>query len=319
MSDEKIIIVRKRRSDDEGEHHGGVWKLAFADFMTAMMAFFLVMWLINSTSKETKAVIVQYFNPIKLVDATNAHKGLQEPSSSAQGKDPTAPRSNSPVSPDSTDLSERIFADPIKTLDEIAENEPAAGHVRDPFERPTVTVSKEKHTSPANREKENPDETHVPSRASEVSKTATRLQAEIEKIASRETHGPKIEIKTTDEGILVSLTDDAKFSMFDVGSVKPKPQLVRIVGEVGKSLANLKGELELRGYTDGRVYAGKNYDNWRLSSDRASVVNYMLIRGGLPPSRIGKISGFADRQLKNPKDPLSPVNRRIEILIRNIP
>jgi len=58
------IIIRKRRGDDDEGHHGGVWKLAFADFMTAMMAFFLVMWLINSTSKETKAAIVQYFNPV---------------------------------------------------------------------------------------------------------------------------------------------------------------------------------------------------------------------------------------------------------------
>ncbi len=52
----QIIIVRRRSNGDEG-HHGGVWKIAFADFMTAMMAFFLVLWIVNSTSKETQASI----------------------------------------------------------------------------------------------------------------------------------------------------------------------------------------------------------------------------------------------------------------------
>jgi chemotaxis protein MotB len=101
-----------------------------------------------------------------------------------------------------------------------------------------------------------------------------------------------------------------------VGSIKPRPQLVRIIGDIGKILAGKRGEIELRGHTDARAYAGKNYDNWRLSSDRATLVNYMLIRGGLPAARIGKIVGFADRRPKNAADPLSPVNRRIEILLR---
>ena len=82
MSDddkETPIIVRKKITQGEEDHHGGVWKLAFADFMTAMMAFFLVMWLINSTSKETKAVIVQYFNPVKLTDSTPASRGVNDP------------------------------------------------------------------------------------------------------------------------------------------------------------------------------------------------------------------------------------------------
>ncbi|MEK8124580.1 flagellar motor protein MotB [Methylocystis sp. IM4] len=85
MSNGPPIIIKKKVEGEE-DHHGGVWKLAFADFMTAMMAFFLVMWLINSTSKETKAVIVQYFNPVQLVDTTKAHKGLRDPATGSEGK-----------------------------------------------------------------------------------------------------------------------------------------------------------------------------------------------------------------------------------------
>ena len=61
----EIIIVRRRGGHEE-EHHGGAWKIAFADFMTAMMAFFLVLWIINATDKDTKTIIARYFNPVKL-------------------------------------------------------------------------------------------------------------------------------------------------------------------------------------------------------------------------------------------------------------
>src|SRR5271156_899582 len=70
------IIIIKRHSNHETEHHGGAWKIAFADFMTAMMAFFLVLWIINATDKDTKTVIARYFNPVKLENPALATKGL---------------------------------------------------------------------------------------------------------------------------------------------------------------------------------------------------------------------------------------------------
>ncbi len=73
------IIIIKRHGDHEDGHHGGAWKIALADFMTAMMALFLVMWLINSTSKEQKQTIAEYFNPVKLAEVTHDKKGLRDP------------------------------------------------------------------------------------------------------------------------------------------------------------------------------------------------------------------------------------------------
>jgi chemotaxis protein MotB len=104
--------------------------------------------------------------------------------------------------------------------------------------------------------------------------------------------------------------------MFAVGSVKPKPQLVRIIGQIGGLLSKQPGEIELRGHTDARSYKTKVYDNWRLSADRANMAYYMLLRGGIPEKRVVRIAGYADRQLKAPKEPLAAVNRRIEILLR---
>jgi flagellar motor protein MotB len=71
----EIVIVR-RRSSHEGEHHGGTWKIAFADFMTAMMAFFLVLWIISATDKNTKTLIARYFNPVKVEEPAKAQKGI---------------------------------------------------------------------------------------------------------------------------------------------------------------------------------------------------------------------------------------------------
>jgi chemotaxis protein MotB len=78
MSDDhpEIVIVR-RRSALEDAHHGGAWKIAFADFMTAMMAFFLVLWIISATDKNTKTLIARYFNPVKVEEPAKAPKGIQ--------------------------------------------------------------------------------------------------------------------------------------------------------------------------------------------------------------------------------------------------
>lgn len=81
----EIIIVR-RSADSHDGHHGGGWKIAYADFMTAMMAFFLVMWLINAANEETKAAIAAYFNPVQLTDQKPAEKGLKDPAKDAQGE-----------------------------------------------------------------------------------------------------------------------------------------------------------------------------------------------------------------------------------------
>src|SRR6476469_7665623 len=85
MSDDKaaggggeIVIVRRRSGDDGAVAKGGAWKIAYADFVTAMMAFFLVMWLINASNEATRAQVASYFNPIKLTDTTTGRKGLKD-------------------------------------------------------------------------------------------------------------------------------------------------------------------------------------------------------------------------------------------------
>ncbi len=131
------VIIIKRVDDDHDDHHGGVWKIAFADFMTAMMAFFLVMWLINAANEETKAQVASYFNPVKLTDAVLAPKGVksmdatsaievQPEEAEAQGTGPSEEK-NSKASKAGTKAADTIgktdeamFKDPYQTLKQIA-------------------------------------------------------------------------------------------------------------------------------------------------------------------------------------------------------
>jgi chemotaxis protein MotB len=81
----EIVIVRRPPHGHDDGHHGGVWKIAYADFMTAMMAFFLVMWLVNAANEETKAAIASYFNPIELMDQKPTDRSIREEGQSADG------------------------------------------------------------------------------------------------------------------------------------------------------------------------------------------------------------------------------------------
>ncbi|MFB9950179.1 MotB family protein [Rhizobium puerariae] len=83
----EVVIVKRHGGGHDDGHHGGAWKIAYADFMTAMMAFFLVMWLVNAANEETKASMASYFNPIKLSDETPAEKGLEKPVDAAEGQE----------------------------------------------------------------------------------------------------------------------------------------------------------------------------------------------------------------------------------------
>ncbi|WP_040489952.1 MotB family protein [Fulvimarina pelagi] len=135
--DHQEIIVVRRRGGGHDEHHGGVWKIAFADFMTAMMAFFLVMWLTNSTDEATRTQVAQYFNPIQLTDSTPASKGLKERQAQSEVEDENqglveeeivGKSGGQPLAGDETGGEEQaLFRDPYAVLAEIAANSVSTG------------------------------------------------------------------------------------------------------------------------------------------------------------------------------------------------
>ncbi len=401
------IVIIKRHASHEEEHHGGAWKIAFADFMTAMMAFFMVLWIINATDKDTKTVIARYFNPVKLEEPSRTRKGVQGFSSEASsgaasagegeaagpaaeppkdaditGANPIVKASATPGAPMAL-VEGAIFKDPYATLQRIIDSESDAGDraaihsdaesslgneriLLDPF-RPLRREAKEAGATPgpsarpdkagtesktaAPREGPGPEpappgvngaqpgakgneRTDTGQKPPEPSGSAAngnaadaagsvdlaKLRAELARLsngANGQSSGPGIDVRKTSEGTLISLTDQASFSMFSIGLAQPQPNTIRLMAEIARLLKNQAGKVVVRGHTDGRPFTSPNYDNWRLSSARAQMSYYMLVRGGLTPDRVERIEGHADRSLRIPGDPLAAQNRRIEILLRN--
>ena len=398
---QEIIIVRRGHDDEEGGHHGGAWKIAFADFMTAMMCFFLVMWLINASNEETKAAVASYFNPVKLIDRNATRKGLEETgdgphavgmeeqnAQSSQGKGGVDGRGN--AGPDdkqnssaSTDASKKsddhLFADPYAVLSEIASDTdvkqnisekgdggaqtsgPATGAsggeaYRDPFApdfwsqqvaSPGAEASAERAReglaemgivegdkgggptestraeTPAAKtgDMARPDDRAATPPPPFDAPTATE-KAEAEAIGDQIAKSlgralPEgMEVKATSDGIVISLTEQLDFGMYEIGSAVPRRDLVLAMEKIGEVLAEHPGTISIKGHTDARPFRNKSYDNWRLSGARAQSAYYMLTRGGLDEKRVTEVAGYADRQLKLPADPTSPANRRIEILLK---
>jgi chemotaxis protein MotB len=413
----EIIIVRRRPEVDAAVAKSGIWKIAHADFMTALMAFFLVMWLINATPQQSRESIASYFNPIKLADATHDKKGVRDPIQAGETEEKKEDKSERAVeTPDSAAKGRKprydeavLFRDPYAVLSEIAGREPGAPRraetthgertepgqkggtaYRDPFDPIywQVTPQSPTETEPADgptgrgpsaeddaampgegegptRPEAAPDATvpastpvapsvtapEEPPREAKsqsgtpsdrkgggtrarmgrppgeaqpggVGQTAegdeTQLQAAIEAAVKPGAGAlaPSIEVRKVDEGLLVSLTDNAGFSMFASGSAEPQPELVAVIDKIAPLLGKRSGTVIIRGHTDNRPYRKASYDNWRLSTARAHMAYHMLIRGGLPEARIERVEGYADRRPRLPDDPAAAPNRRIEILLR---
>ena len=430
MSDVKqeLVIVRRRGVfDDPQSKASGVWKIAYADFMTAMMAFFLVMWLLSVLNPEQRQGVATYFNPINLSENALAPKGLKDNTTkdvenidglegkrSPKGKAPER-RGDSPTSEKPPFYEEKaLFRDPYATLSEIvAKSNDALGQrrlgalasteekgmrggeaYRDPFDpgywklapqgaqeggpasegesnprsvenrtgpnedelsvavkaRPSdssATTGPNTEAAPAtmspllpsgsassaadreagaqtdpvqaqNSPPEPPKQKPEPHDAVPSQATIKQLQAVIGEALSdvKPGAGPVAEVRQVEEGVLVSLTDDASFGMFALGSAEPRPELVRVIDKIGPLLTTRPGAIIVRGHTDNRPYRSEIYDNWRLSTARAQMAYYMLVRSGVDSQRIEHVEGYADRRPKIASDPAAAQNRRIEILIR---
>jgi chemotaxis protein MotB len=380
------FIVVKRHRDPGERHHGGAWKIAFADFMTAMMAFFLVLWIINAKDSPKK-LLDRYFSRVE--EPTNAPKGLLEIKTSAQGtagRELGAPINRKPSSerasksgdatlgntsvtqredlsqPDTPEASEpaarqptmpegELFRDPYRSLDKIASGDampPMASGVDigpEPTRRaglltidafsyplqpgdPSINDHDTLETGELSAAASAPQRFIVAKHPatddqSKASKAATgdpaaqllkQLQDQLGALG-KSLPGPAIDVQSTDEGLLISLTDRINFSMFAVGSAEPSPAVLKAMDSIGKILRERPGSIVLCGHTDGRAYRSQVYDNWRLSSARAQMAYYMLTRAGVPEARFGRVVGYANRSLKDPAHPLAAENRRIEILL----
>ena len=438
------IIIIKRHGGHDGGHHGGAWKIAYADFMTAMMAFFLVMWLVNAANEDTKAAVASYFNPIKLTDSKPAKRSNKKP---ADAKDGEAKQEKAKVEGDSRSAGKgaesgedksssagketlytdaNYFENPYAVLSEIVLDVnqkaniseksqggastagPATGAdggeaYRDPFnpdfwtqqvkvteltppkggqpdiktksdtqgqqqiavinqpdakdipkneapieikpdeikpltgdgpqlgEAPTGNKKTGDKPEKGSADAKPIDDAKVPetvskpdgqtpqpaAKAEAAQKMADELNAEIRKELGTSIGklAEGLTVEPSEGGLLISIMEQTDTPMFSVGSAVPKREMVLAMEKIGKILQTRQGQIAIRGHTDSRPFKSGG-DNWDLSVNRAHSAYFMLIRGGLDEKRVSQVTGFADRRLKVPSDPMADANRRIEILIQ---
>ena len=269
-----IIIKRVKKGGHAA--HGGAWKIAYADFVTAMMAFFLLMWLLGSTTDGDKKGIADYFaSPLKV--AMMGGSGAGDASSVVKGGGTDLTRANGQVKQGDMDAQRKTLQ--LKAL-----------------------------------------------KADQRRAEAARLEALKKKVEDVLASNPKlaalraqIRLEMTRDGLRIQIVDEQNRAMFDSGSAVVKPYMRELLREIGSVLAEVPNRLTLEGHTDAQPFGAgeRGYSNWELSSDRANASRRELGSGGLPEDRVLLVQGLASSVLFDPADPLSPVNRRISILVMN--
>lgn len=286
---EQPIIIKKIKKGGGHGHHGGAWKVAYADFVTAMMAFFIVMWILGQ-SAEVKQKVQEYFtNPTEFNIFTGEPKSGPSPIDLNLGQ--TKPGNDTKGSMNKSqnsilDFNQGLKDTLVKALMEKAKMDSAAAAKR------------------------------VEEAGNELRKKFASLLAQrpdLDKILS------SIKIEMTNEGLRIELIETSESLFFEVGSAKLSKEAILILQQLAAEIGKLPNYVDIEGHTDSRSYgSGSGYSNWELSSDRANSARRVLEKSGLWEGQILKVTGYADRKLRNPDNPFDVINRRISILIKQI-
>lgn len=276
------IIIKRVKKHGHGAH-GGSWKVAFADFATAMMAFFLLMWLMGSTTEEQKGAISEYFNNPSAVPGAS-----------------TMPSPGSIQGPGgaSTSMIQLGGGMQLHTAASKEESTAAAAQVA------AASVD-------ALREAE------LKADAERLEGLMGQLREAIDTRETLAAFKDQILLDVTPEGIRIQIVDHERRPMFPLGSAILEEYSANILRELAGIVNGVPNRLSISGHTDIRPYVKVNYSNWELSADRANAARRALITGGLPAQKVGRVVGLASSVLLDAHVPDSPINRRISIIVMN--
>jgi chemotaxis protein MotB len=298
-SDRPIIIVRKKKKGGH-EHHGGAWKVAYADFVTAMMAFFLVMWLVTAVSKDQRAAIFDYFkNP------------SMEPGKSSK----PAPGQMGPGGASTSPINLRGGLDAMRPV--VAKVKDIGGTAAPVLSR---NDKSQDGSTPTKSESTPTPEQMAQAQQEAEHKQLESLMAELREAVSKsqalEPFKDQLLLDITPEGVRIQIVDAQNRPMFDVGSARLRDYTTAILHELAPYLGSVPNRISLTGHTDIRPYPSTNgYTNWELSADRANAARRALTAGGLVDSKIARVVGLSSSVLFDKNDPQSPINRRISIVV----
>jgi chemotaxis protein MotB len=282
------IVIRRVKKGGHAAHHGGSWKVAFADFAIAMMAFFLLMWLMGATTEDQKGAISKYFN-----NPSNVQGASTVPS-------PTPV--NGPGG-SSTSM--------IKMGGGMELHRDAAPRPPEPL---PPTPGTQTEVKPADSEEAEKLEQLDKERLEGLLQT---LNGAIDQRESLAPYKSQILLDVTGEGVRIQIIDQERRSMFPLGSAALEGFSNDILRELANIINSVPNRISISGHTDVRPYVKTNYSNWELSADRANAARRALLDGGLPPDKVGRVVGLASSVLLDREAPQNAVNRRISIVVMN--
>lgn len=296
---EQPIIIKKIKKGGHAGHHGGAWKVAYADFVTAMMAFFIVMWILAS-SEEVKQAVSGYFQDPGLFKYENSKDGTPvninimpsaKKSGKGEGQGPGEGQNNSAA------------GKPIEiSFSDNAQKDSLVSSVSEALKQKSISDSIKAFNNVAKM-----GESLKKDLINQISQ-----RPELKEILS------SIKIEMTREGLRIELIESKDALFFEVGSAKLSTEAVKILKQLGERIATIPNNVEIEGHTDARQYGkSASYTNWELSNDRANAARRVLSQY-LWNGQMDKVAGFADRKLRNPNNPFDMSNRRVSILIKQL-
>ena len=277
----KPIVVKKIKKGGGG-HHGGAWKIAYADFVTAMMAFFLLMWLLGSASKGQLEGIEAFFKtPLKVALMGGPSVGASDSLIKGGGKD--------------------ITKDQLQVKPQDGSKE------------------KEKHPDLKDVDKAELKKAAAELEKKQLEDLKSKIEETIESSMTLKEFKKQLLLDITSEGLRIIIVDEMNRPMFNSARAELQPYAKEILNELGKTLNDVPNRISLSGHTDATPFStgGTAYSNWELSADRANASRRALVAGGMDEYKLIRVVGLASAALYDKENPYNPINRRISIIVMN--
>ena len=325
-------VIVKRYEIVEGGHHGGAWKVAYADFVTAMMAFFLLMWLLNATTEDQRKGLADYFSPNNLM--SHASSGTGEPFGGHTAFDEGAlvsDRGSVEITAGKRPVLERTEDgdDPVYTEHHRSKDGDGVGKgpLTDDQDADDDTDEKprgQKGTHPAPgpggpaevpRQGQPQAETAAKAEKVAFEQAAEQIRQAVRADPSLAELSKQLAVDMTPDGLRIQILDEVQLPMFPTGSAAPNERARLLIQKIVPILMKLKEPISIAGHTDAAPFPGNDRTNWELSAERANATRRLLVDGGFPDTRLKSVIGDADRDPLLPADPLAAANRRIAILV----
>ncbi len=278
------IIIKRIKKGGHG-HHGGAWKVAYADFVTAMMAFFLLLWLLNAVTEQQLNGVADYFTPIAASTRESGAGGMLGGQAIGEG-----------ASQSQTGSTAAVVLPP-----------PSIGSggsdLTDPAESARVDEEAIRAAQEAKEQKE-------------FEQVQNQLKQQISGVPDLAPLAASLMVDNTPEGVRIQLMDQDKIDMFEPGSATMYQRSKDLLKQVAQVIRKMPNKVSITGHTDPSTAVDPSgYTNWELSSDRALATRRVLLEGGIDDRQIGKVVGVADREPLDRAQLRSPRNRRVSIVL----